>query len=42
VVIGAALALLRWRTGSLWPGILFHAAINASVLFYVIGLLLRH
>lgn len=41
VVIGAALALLRWRTGSLWPGILFHAAINASVLVYVIGLLLR-
>jgi membrane protease YdiL (CAAX protease family) len=42
VVIGAALALLRWRTGSLWPGILFHAAINSSVLLYVIGLLLRH
>jgi membrane protease YdiL (CAAX protease family) len=41
VVIGAALALLRWRTGSLWPGILFHAAINASVLLYVIGLLAR-
>ncbi len=41
-VIGIALALLRWRTGSLWPGILFHAAINASVLIYVIGLLARH
>jgi membrane protease YdiL (CAAX protease family) len=41
-VIGAALAVLRWRTGSLWPGILFHAAINASVLLYAIGLLMRH
>ncbi|HEV2239216.1 MAG TPA: CPBP family intramembrane glutamic endopeptidase [Ktedonobacterales bacterium] len=41
-VIGAALALLRWRTGSLWPGILFHAAINSSVLIYVIGLLAHH
>jgi membrane protease YdiL (CAAX protease family) len=41
-VIGAALAVLRWRTGSLWPGILFHAAINASVLIYAIQLLARH
>lgn len=41
-IIGAVLALLRWRTGSLWPGILFHAAINAQVLIYTIGLLLRH
>ena len=42
VVIGAALAVLRWRTGSLWPGILFHAAINASVLIYAIQILARH
>jgi membrane protease YdiL (CAAX protease family) len=41
-VIGIALALLRWRTSSLWPGILFHAAINANVLVVVIGLLARH
>jgi membrane protease YdiL (CAAX protease family) len=40
-VIGAVLALLRWRTGSLWPGILFHAAINAEVLIYTIGLLVH-
>ena len=32
--------VVNWtRTGSLWPGILFHAAINSAVLIYVIGLL---
>jgi uncharacterized protein len=41
-LIGVVLALLRWRTGSLWPGILFHAAINAEVLVYTISLLARH
>jgi uncharacterized protein len=36
-ILGLVLALLRWRTGSLWPGIVFHAFNNGIVLVYVVA-----
>jgi CAAX protease family protein len=41
-IIGLALAFLRWRTGSLWPGLLLHALNNGvaalTVVLYMQGI----
>jgi uncharacterized protein len=37
VVIGLVAGLMRWRTGSLWPGIAFHALNNAVAAVYVLN-----
>jgi membrane protease YdiL (CAAX protease family) len=42
VAIGVVLAVLRWRTTSLWPGMLFHALNNGFAAVYVIAALTAH
>lgn len=42
VVIGVVLAVLRWRTGSLWPGILLHALNNAVAAIAIFSSLHAH
>ncbi|HLI07192.1 MAG TPA: type II CAAX endopeptidase family protein [Ktedonobacteraceae bacterium] len=43
VIIGLALAFLRWRTNSIWPGMMLHALNNAiaaiAVVLYMNGVL---
>jgi membrane protease YdiL (CAAX protease family) len=39
VVIGLVLGVLRWRTSSLWPGILFHALNNFIAAVAVLSIL---
>ena len=39
-IIGLALAFLRWRTNSLWPGILLHAINNGVAALEVILVML--
>jgi membrane protease YdiL (CAAX protease family) len=39
VVIGVVLGVLRWRTSSLWPGILFHALNNLIAAVAVLSVL---
>lgn len=39
VVIGVALAVLRWRTGSIWPGVAFHAFNNAVAAVYIFSVI---
>jgi membrane protease YdiL (CAAX protease family) len=41
VVIGIVLAIVRWRTGSVWPGMALHAANNAIAAVVVIGAIIR-
>jgi len=36
VVIGLALAVIRWRTHSIWPGILLHTLNNATSALLII------
>lgn len=42
VAIGIVLAILRWRTTSLWPGMLFHALNNGLAAVYVLTALAPH
>jgi sodium transport system permease protein len=42
VVIGLVLAVLRWRTGSLWPGILLHALNNGVAAVAIFSSLHAH
>lgn len=37
VVIGLVVGVLRWRTGSLWPGIALHALNNAVAAVYILS-----
>jgi membrane protease YdiL (CAAX protease family) len=43
VIIGLALAFLRWRTYSIWPGMILHALNNAiaalAVVLYMQGMI---
>lgn len=39
VAIGIVLTILRWRTTSLWPGMLFHALNNALAAAYVLAII---
>lgn len=39
VVIGLVLAVLRWRSGSLWPGIIFHALNNGMAAIAILSVL---
>ncbi len=43
VIIGLALAFLRWRTHSIWPGMILHALNNAiaalAVILYMQGMI---
>jgi membrane protease YdiL (CAAX protease family) len=39
VVIGLALGVLRWRTGSLWPGIALHVLNNTVAAVYIISVI---
>lgn len=41
VIIGCALAWARWRTDSLWPGIVIHVANNATAALVLIPLLIK-
>ena len=41
LVIGIVLAYVRWRFGSLWPGIALHACNNAIAALLIIGALAR-
>ena len=41
-VFGLALAFIRWRTGSTWPGIVLHAANNATAAVAIILALTGH
>lgn len=38
-VIGVVLAVVRWRTGSIWPGMALHMANNAVAAVYVLATL---
>lgn len=40
-VIGLALAVVRWRTGAIWPGMALHACNNALAALSLLPLLLR-
>lgn len=42
VIIGVVLAVLRWRTGSLWPGIFLHALNNAVAAVAIFSSLHAH
>ncbi len=42
LALGILLAVLRWRTGSIWPGIALHVGNNALASIYVIAVLLGH
>jgi CAAX protease family protein len=42
VAIGVVLAILRWRSGSIWPGMLFHALNNGLASVYVLAALAPH
>lgn len=35
-VFGLVLAIVRWRTGSIWPGVIIHAANNATAALVII------
>ncbi len=39
VIIGLVLAVLRWRSGSLWPGIVFHALNNGVAAIVILSVL---
>jgi membrane protease YdiL (CAAX protease family) len=39
VVIGLVVGVLRWRTGSLWPGIALHALNNAVAAVYILSVI---
>jgi membrane protease YdiL (CAAX protease family) len=41
-VFGVALAAVRWRVGSIWPGIVIHAANNATAAVAIILVLTGH
>jgi membrane protease YdiL (CAAX protease family) len=41
-VIGLMLAVVRWRTGSIWPGMALHMANNAIAALYVVATLWQH
>jgi uncharacterized protein len=36
-LLGAWLGVIAWRTGSIWPGIVAHAAWNSMSVFWVVG-----
>jgi membrane protease YdiL (CAAX protease family) len=42
VAIGVVLTILRWRTTSIWPGMLFHALNNGLASAYVLATLAPH
>jgi membrane protease YdiL (CAAX protease family) len=42
VAIGVVLTILRWRTTSIWPGMLFHALNNGLAAAYVLAALAPH
>ena len=37
LVIGLVLAVIRWRTGSIWPCMALHAANNATAAIFILG-----
>lgn len=39
VVIGMVLAVLRWQSGSLWPGMIFHALNNGAAAILILSVL---
>lgn len=41
IIIGVALAWARWRTDSIWPGIVIHAANNTAAAVLLLPLLLK-
>jgi membrane protease YdiL (CAAX protease family) len=42
VAIGIVLAVLRWRSTSIWPGMLFHALNNGLAAVYVLATIAPH
>lgn len=42
VAIGVVLAILRWRSTSIWPGMLFHALNNSLAAVYVLTAIAPH
>jgi ABC-2 type transport system permease protein/sodium transport system permease protein len=36
-LMGLALGWVRWRSGSIWPGVLLHMAYNGSVVLFALG-----
>lgn len=41
IVMGVVLAVVRWRSRSLWPGVILHT-LNNTIAFIIILVLLRH
>lgn len=41
IIIGLALAWARWRTDSIWPGIVIHAVNNTAAAVFLLPLLLK-